>query len=80
MQPEECLARRSTLYTCLTTPASDNITSNNYPIPERAGIISQNVGESALLESNVINPDRHKLFSVMDQKSTNHGQNTNVSS
>ncbi|KAB8293295.1 hypothetical protein EYC80_007624 [Monilinia laxa] len=43
MQPEECLARRSTLYACLTTPASDNITTNNYPVPERAGIISQNV-------------------------------------
>ncbi|KAM3076276.1 hypothetical protein ACMFMF_005610 [Clarireedia jacksonii] len=43
MQPEECLCRRSTLYASLTTPASDNLTPNNYPIPDRAGIFSENV-------------------------------------
>lgn len=78
MQPEECLARRSTLYTCLTTPASDNITSNNYPIPERAGIISQNVGKLTRPKCDVL-PNKPKLFSAMDQKSMSRGQNTNVS-
>ncbi|PQE06954.1 Mitochondrial chaperone bcs1 protein [Rutstroemia sp. NJR-2017a WRK4] len=43
MQPEECLCRRSTLYASLTTPASNNSTPNNYPIPDRAGIFSENV-------------------------------------
>lgn len=78
MQPEECLARRSTLYTCLTTPAPDNITSNNYPIPEQAGIISQNVGKLTQLKCGIL-PNKPKLFSAMDQKSMSRGQNTNVS-
>ncbi|KAM0180267.1 hypothetical protein ACHAPF_002436 [Botrytis cinerea] len=76
MQPEECLARRSTLYTCLTTPAPDNITSNNYPIPEQAGIISQNVGKLTQLKCGIL-PNKPKLFSAMDQKSMSRGQNTN---
>ncbi|KAG9243005.1 hypothetical protein BJ878DRAFT_138553 [Calycina marina] len=44
MSPEECLCRRSTLYANLTTPGDGNVMGDtNYPIPERAGILSWTV-------------------------------------
>ncbi|PQE23664.1 Mitochondrial chaperone bcs1 protein [Rutstroemia sp. NJR-2017a BVV2] len=69
MQPEECLCRRSTLYASLTTPASDNSTPNNYPIPDRAGIFSENVGgdkEMLLLTCPVVfrsGPEKYQPWS-----------------
>lgn len=43
MAPEECLCRRSNLYATLTTPAANNSSPTNYPIPPIAGIYSGQV-------------------------------------
>ncbi len=45
MSPEECLCRRSNLFATLTTPAAGNSASTNYPIPSKAGIYSEKVGQ-----------------------------------
>jgi hypothetical protein len=43
---EERLCRRSTLASCLGTPAPGSTTPNNFPIPSAGGIYSSNVGKS----------------------------------
>ncbi|RFU30405.1 hypothetical protein B7463_g5955, partial [Scytalidium lignicola] len=43
MSPEECLCRRSNLYTTLITPAPGNSALSNYPIPPKAGIFSEHL-------------------------------------
>jgi hypothetical protein len=46
MAPEECLCRRSTLYATMTTVAPGNSAPSNYPLPPKAGIFSEYVGQS----------------------------------
>jgi hypothetical protein len=48
MSPEECLCRRSNLYGTITTPAEGNCSPSNYPIPSKAGIFSEKVGQSPI--------------------------------
>ncbi|KAG0647186.1 hypothetical protein D0Z07_7062 [Hyphodiscus hymeniophilus] len=43
MAPEECLCRRSNLYSAMTTVAEGNSVPSNYPIPSKAGIFSEKV-------------------------------------
>jgi len=49
MSPEECLCRRSNLVATVTSPGAGNSAPSNYPIPSKAGIMSQNVGKLNLL-------------------------------
>jgi hypothetical protein len=45
MSPEECLCRRSNLFGTITTPS--NVLSS-YPLPSKAGIFSEKVGQFLL--------------------------------
>ncbi len=46
---EERLCRRSTLAACLATPADGSPANSHYPLPICAGILSQHVGQFALV-------------------------------